>query len=151
MQMLAICVSSILVAIAFAHALWGLRIWWPVRDELALARTVVGAPRIDRMPSCSACLTVTLALLVVSVLNLVLGGVISTPWLPDTLVAIAGYGAAVVFLLRGFVGYLPFWARITPEQPFRTYDKWAYSPLCILLGLGILALAQSFRASGFLV
>ncbi|MGR3466460.1 MAG: hypothetical protein ACU0CI_01160, partial [Shimia sp.] len=43
-------VSATLLLIAALHALWALRIWWPIREEAALARAVVGTEGITRMP-----------------------------------------------------------------------------------------------------
>ena len=47
---------------------------------------------------------------------------------------------AAVFLARGVVGYTPWWAEKTPEPNFRLNDARVYSPLCLFLGLGFIAL-----------
>lgn len=144
MTTLAISTTVILLLIAFVHGLWGLRVWWPVSDEQALARTVVGAPDITKMPSAVACFAVTVALLIACVLTLMIGDVINIAWLPDWMTALGGFGATTVFLGRGVVGFLPFWARITPEQPFRRNDTLVYSPLCIAIGLAMLVLSVNY-------
>ena len=41
----------------------------------------------------------------------------------------------------------PFWRRLTPEQPFADRDRLYYSPFCVLIGAGFLALSlQGFAA-----
>lgn len=45
-----------------------------------------------------------------------------------------------VFLPRGLAGYLPMFAAMTSEEPFRTLDQRFYSPLCIALGVAFAVL-----------
>lgn len=125
-----------LLAVSMAHFIWGIGKTWPIRDEKLLARTVVGAKGIVRMPHRLLSLGVSIAALAAGVLALSLadptaGGL----WL-DAL----GLAAGAVFLARGVVGYMPFWAALTPEEPFRTLDRKNYSPLCIGLGIGFVLL-----------
>lgn len=134
MSVLGLTLSLVLVGLAALHALWGLKIWWPVGSEMRLARTVVGAADIVKMPVPLACFAVTAALLggaftVVPVLELV-----QLPFVPQGLILLIGIGFTVVFLLRGIAGYLPKFAALTPEEPFRTLDERFYSPLCLALG-----------------
>jgi hypothetical protein len=49
---------------------------------------------------------------------------------------------AAIFLARGIAGYTPTWRRRFYDEPFTTFDKRYYSPLCILLGLGFVAVAS---------
>ena len=144
MQTLSILTATVLAVIAVIHTAWGLGIWWPINDETLLARAVVGAPGILKMPAPVACFIVVAALATVVVIVLMLGRVVGAAWIPKWFVLIGGFGAAAVFLARGAVGYLPFWARLTPEAPFRTYDFWAYSPLCLLIGGAIVVLMLNF-------
>ncbi|MNL57600.1 hypothetical protein D3C87_1811750 [compost metagenome] len=51
-----------------------------------------------------------------------------------------GLPLAAVFLARGIVGYTAWWAAKTPEPNFRLNDTRVYSPLCLFLGLGFVAL-----------
>ncbi|MEM1145930.1 MAG: DUF3995 domain-containing protein [Pseudomonadota bacterium] len=147
MTALAITLFIALLGIAVAHALWGLRIWWPVSDERTLARTVVGAASIERMPPAHQCIAVTLVMITVAALTLQLGGISKTTWATATTLSVAGFAASAVFVLRGIAGFLPFWAKLTPEQPFRRYDQWMYSPLSLMLGIGIFILSQNFSAT----
>lgn len=140
MPVLATATAFVLFIIACLHLLWGLGVYWPFMTESDLARAVVGAKDITRMPSFGACVFVTLALTVGIVIVLRLGGVIAPKSIPLILFQIGGAGFAFVLLSRGLVGFLPFWAEITPEQPFRRLDIRFYSPLCILLGLAVVYL-----------
>ncbi|MEO0438403.1 MAG: DUF3995 domain-containing protein [Pseudomonadota bacterium] len=148
MATLALALFFALLAIAVAHALWGLRIWWPWSDERSLARTVVGAPNIEKMPPSYQCMAVAAVMFLLAALTLLLGGISRTLWLADWALTSVGTAASAIFILRGIVGYLPFWAKITPEQPFRRYDQRMYSPLSITLGVGMYLLSQSFVAAG---
>jgi hypothetical protein len=53
---------------------------------------------------------------------------------------LGGFALAAVFLARGIVGFTDWWTKLTPEPNFRLNDRRVYSPLCIALGLGFLAL-----------
>ncbi len=144
--------SVIFLMIAILHALWGIGVSWPAANETALARMVVGAPGITQMPPLAACLFVTICLLIGMAIVLRLGGVLILPMFPYWFIRLAGAGVALVFLARGIVGFLPFWAEITPEEPFRHLDKRYFSPLCIGLGLAVATLVIQSKsiASGAL-
>lgn len=126
----------ILLAVSTAHFLWSIGRTWPIRGEKLLAQTVVGLKDIERMPPRLASFAVSLATLAAGIIALALadhdgGG------LPLTLL---GLPLAAVFLVRGIIGYTPWWAAKTPEPNFRLNDARVYSPLCLFLGLGFLAL-----------
>jgi len=140
MTVLSYITALVLLGIAMLHFLWGLNVSWPARDETSLARMVVGAPGITQMPSFVACSFVTLCLLIGTVIVLRLGGGLNVPLIPFWFMRLAGAGLALVFLARGIVGFLPFWAEVTPEEPFRSLDRRYYSPLCIGLGLAVASL-----------
>ncbi len=126
--------SAVLVAIAALHALWGSGIWWPIRDEEALARAAVGARGVTRMPGPIPCFLVVLALLLLAV----------SPWLPAGILrSLIMWAAAVVFIGRGGLAYVPFWRRMTPEQPFARNDTRYYGPLCLAIGAGFVSLNLS--------
>ena len=131
----AIALAAILWGLAALHAYWGRGGFWPEENELALARTVVGAKGIREMPAETACFTVASILFLAGCWPLaVYLGVLPVP-LPVELAVIAGYGAAIVFLARGFAAYLPAFRQRFPEEPFATKDRQLYGPLCILIGL----------------
>jgi hypothetical protein len=137
MTSLSYITALIFLLIAFIHFLWGIDVYWPASDEASLARAVVGAKGITQMPNIWACLFVTAALLISTVIVLRLGRVIDVKFLPLWLFQLAGFGLALVFLARGIVGFTPFWQSITPEDPFLTLNRWFYSPLCVALGLAV--------------
>ncbi|WP_368184333.1 DUF3995 domain-containing protein [Aestuariibius sp. HNIBRBA575] len=119
--------SGVLLILAGLHIMWGLGIWWPNRDEAALARTIAGFKGIDRMPGAIPCAIVAVALLAAA----------RWPHLEDGFLRNLGmFGFAAVFLGRGSIGFTQKWADITPEQPFRRLDRHYFSPLCLLIGAG---------------
>ena len=125
-----------LFAVSLAHFLWSMGRTWPIRNEKLLAQTVVGFKDIERMPPRLASFAVSIAALAAGIFALALadhdsGGI----WLN-----LGGFALAAVFLARGIVGFTPWWAALTPEPNFRLNDRRVYSPLCLALGLGFLAL-----------
>jgi hypothetical protein len=125
-----------LLAVSVAHLLWSLGRTWPIRSEKLLAQTVVGFRDIERMPPRLASLAVSVATLAAGIVALALadhegGGVALT---------LLGLPLAAVFLARGAIGYTAWWAAKTPEANFRLNDSRVYSPLCLFLGTGFLAL-----------
>ena len=125
-----------LLTISVAHFLWSIGRTWPIRDAKLLAQTVVGTRDIERMPPRPASFLVALLTLAAGVLALALADH-DSGGLPLSLL---GLPLAVLFLARGVIGYLPWWAERTPEPNFRLNDRRVYSPACLLLGAGFLAL-----------
>jgi len=123
-----ILLTLVLGLIAALHFAWGLNIWVPIRDEERLARTVVGAKGVTRMPGMIPCMLVAAGLCVI----------IGAVWFPQfTLTRLILWIATLVFLGRGVIAYTPLWRKMAPEEPFNTYDQRLYAPLCIALGLGL--------------
>ncbi|KPP83757.1 MAG: Protein of unknown function (DUF3995) [Rhodobacteraceae bacterium HLUCCA08] len=138
MMPLAFLMSAILVVIAAIHLLWALGWWFPIRDEARLARAVVGARGITRMPG-----PVPTALVVVALLFAA-----AWPWFPPGPGRKAGLVAiALVFQLRAVLAYAPPFQAATPEQPFRRLDERLYGPLCGALGIGYMMLAFAGTAA----
>jgi hypothetical protein len=127
----------ILLALAVAHFAWSFGFTWPLRTEKLLAQTVVGTAGIERMPPRFASFGVA----VVLALALVAAVAMGSPESGGPILTIAGWGFALLFLARGIVGYTPWWARQTPEPNFRLNDIRVYSPVCLFLGAGFVALA----------
>lgn len=125
-----ILLTTILAIIALIHALWGLEIWVPIRDEERLARAVVGAKGVTRMPGTIPCFLVVAGLVLI----------IAALWMPQMVIGqIIIWVSCAVFALRGGIAYTKFWRKMTPEQPFADYDRKYYAPLCLLLAVGLLA------------
>ncbi|MGV8854916.1 MAG: DUF3995 domain-containing protein [Devosia sp.] len=126
----------LMLTVAVAHFLWSIGQTWPIRDEKLLAQTVVGTRAIERMPPRWVSFAVALGMLAAGIVALSIadhdsGGLVLT---------LIGLLLAALFLGRGAVGYTAWWAHTTPEPNFRLNDRRVYSPLCLLLGAGFLAL-----------
>jgi hypothetical protein len=126
--------SAAVVVIAALHAYWGLGGTWPERTAADLARAVVGDGRM-RMPPPWSCFTVAALLAVVA----------AWPWAMlaeprSQPVLVVGIVAAAIFFVRGTAGYSPRWRRRFSTEPFATRDMRLYSPLCMILGTGMMVL-----------
>ncbi len=137
-------VAVVLLVIGLIHLLWGLRIYWPGRDEKTLARTVVGAANVAAMPAPYQCHLLMFAVFIAGADALYLGRVLDLGVGAGWLILAIGCACCLVFLLRAVAGFAPAWARLTPEEPFRTLDKRYYAPLCLLLGAGFAVLIWEF-------
>ncbi|QQR37586.1 DUF3995 domain-containing protein [Devosia oryziradicis] len=126
----------VLLAVSTAHFLWSIGRTWPIRSEKLLAQTVVGFEGIERMPPRLASFAVAVATLAAGIMALALADH-DSGGLPLSLL---GLPLAAVFLARGVIGYTAWWAHKTPEPNFRLNDTRVYSPLCLFLGLGFVAL-----------
>lgn len=134
MTLLASLLTGILFAAAVFHAYWGNGGLWPAVSEAELARTVVGDGR-SRMPPPWACFTVAV----------LLGALAVLPWLilaypNEPLAVTVGVLVAAVFFVRGSAGYSPRWRSRFSAQPFAKRDQQLYSPLCLAVATGFMAL-----------
>lgn len=121
-------------AAAVVHALWGLGSTWPEANEEALARSVVGDGR-RRMPPAWQCFAVAFLLALVALWPFLMLGRGEVP------VVLAGsFAVGGLFITRGFAGYSPRWRGRYGDEPFATRDRRYYSPYCLLMGVGYLAL-----------
>ncbi|MBD1546436.1 DUF3995 domain-containing protein [Roseibium aggregatum] len=139
MTVLAAALSFGLLVIAVIHALWGVKVWWPIADETALARTVVGQTGIEKMPPGLSCFLVAGALCIGA---LALWAALNFFPLPEPAGVFGRYlvaAFAAVFLLRGLAGYSGPFSRRFSEEPFRSFDRRFYSPLCLVFGAGFTA------------
>ncbi len=125
--------------LARLHAMWGYGSVWPAKNEADLARMVVGAKGITTMPSRRACFGVAVALAAIGFWPLWRVGMIVSP-VSDHLSLLVGGAIAGVFGLRGIAAFVPAFRRLTPEEPFATYDQRYYGPLCLVLALGFTVL-----------
>jgi hypothetical protein len=121
-------------AIAVVHAMWGLGSTWPEANQEALARGVVGDGR-KRMPPPWQCFAVAILLALVALWPWYVLGRASDGFVLTGTFAIAG-----TFVARCWAGYSPRWRGYFNDEPFATRDKRYYSPYCLLLGVGYLAL-----------
>lgn len=121
-------------AIAVIHAMWGLGSHWPEPSEEALARSVVGDGR-RRMPPTWQCFAVAIWLAAMALWPWYVIGRIHDP------VVLAGtYTIAGIFVARGIAGYSVRWRAHFKDEPFATRNRKYYSPYCLLIGIGYIAL-----------
>ncbi|OUS21114.1 hypothetical protein A9Q95_10745 [Rhodobacterales bacterium 59_46_T64] len=99
-----------------------------------MARAVVGRAGTIKMPTPAACWTMVMVLLAAAL------------WLQFPLDsgglrgALVGLGLAVMAALcfaRGLGAYVPALRRSRSEEPFATFDRRYYAPLCLVLGGGV--------------
>jgi hypothetical protein len=131
----AMVLSTVLWALAALHFYWGAGGIWPAKDETSLARQVVGAPGIRKMPPPLACMSVAAMLAMLGALPLLLLGILPV-FLPAWSIFAAGVGATLVFLARGWAAWHPKFRKHFPEEPFATLDRRYYAPLCLAIGTG---------------
>jgi len=132
MTLLSLVMSAVLVVLAAMHVLWALGVWFPLRDERALVAAAVGFRGATRMPGPIPCAMVAALLIVAAGLPWIAPG-----WLRSALMV----AVALVFAGRGITAYLPFWRRMTPQEPFARLDQRFYAPLTLALALGFAVLA----------
>ncbi|MFE9676806.1 DUF3995 domain-containing protein [Streptomyces sp. NPDC006259] len=126
--------AVVLAAIGVLHVVWGFSPW-PARDRDELASFVFSGPE---MPSRTPCLAVGGALLIAAY------GVLAVADLwprvgPNWLYHVGIWVLASALLLRGIAGPL------LNRGAGRRFARWnliAYSPLCAVLGLCALVVAQ---------
>jgi len=128
MLIVALSITAILIVLSAIHLLWAVGFWFPIREESDLVQAVVGFKSATRMPGAIPCALVSLALLATCIVIL---------W-PDSMLRTAFLSiATLVLLFRGGMSYLPFWRKLTPLEPFATYDHRFYGPLCLTLAVGL--------------
>jgi len=121
-------------AVAVIHALWGMGSHWPEASEEALVRAAVGDGR-RRMPPAWQCFAVALLLALMAI----------WPWyalgrMSDPAVLAGTYVVAGIFMARGVAGYSVRWRAHFTDEPFATRNRRYYSPYCLLMGVGYIAL-----------
>jgi len=132
---IAIVLALLLAIIAGLHAYWGRGGLWPAANEGELIATVIGNAGAKRMPSPGLCLLVALAITLTAIWPLLLAQMSGMAAMRPFLL-LGGFAILAVFLLRGVAGYLPAWRRLHPREPFASYDRRYYSPLCLLIAAG---------------
>jgi hypothetical protein len=134
MTVLATTLSLVMLFLAAAHAWWAVGGIWPAPNAAALARGVIGDGR-TRMPPPIQCAAVALALAIVG-----LWPFLMVTHRDNEFVFIGALIFGAIFFIRGSAGYSPRWRGRFSAQPFRTLDHYIYSPLCLALGVGFIAL-----------
>lgn len=128
MTILVFILVTVLGVVALVHALWGIGVWFPIRDEERLVKCVVGAAGATRMPGPIPCALVSAALIVV------IFALLAEPnWVSRSVL----WFSALAFVARGVLAWVPMWRRMTPQEPFTILDMTVYGPVCLGLGIGI--------------
>ena len=135
-----VLLSLALAIIAFVHALWATGSNWPRENAEALVATVVGAPGRTQMPARWQSALVAFCLLGASIWPFLLMSTQTFTILPTAFFDLGTGALVTVFLGRGLVGLTPWFRRLLPVEPFLSLNRTYYSPLCIALGTGFLAL-----------
>ena len=126
-------VAAISVAVAcgllmLLHVYWALGGHWPGRDLKSMVDTVVGAP-VSAAPGPVACALVAILLGLAGAL------VVGTVVVDSVVVDVGAIGVAVVFLLRGLIGFVDVRLRpSTKGSRFARLNVVLDSPLCLALG-----------------
>ncbi|MEP4770420.1 MAG: DUF3995 domain-containing protein [Roseibium sp.] len=138
---LACTLFGILTLVSGVHLYWGFGGLWPAKSELELARTVVGANGIETMPSAPLTIVVAVLIFAAGVFPVASANLLPMPtFIPSVLVFFGMIALTAIFLLRGLIGFTPYFAKMNAEEPFRTLDRKYFSPLCLIIGIGFLAL-----------
>ena len=130
MDFLAFGLCCILTIISAIHFFWAFGGIWPVRDEITLARTVVGTIGIQKMPHRGFSFVVGLIILGAAFWPLMWRALIPY-FVPQGMVWAGMFGLTMAFLARGLAGYLPMMSKRHNEQPFAWLNKRIFSPLCL--------------------
>ncbi len=139
MTLLAIVIAVVLFVLAVLHAYWGFGGGWPGYDPVDLSHRVAGFANPRSAQSPVASFVVSAALFYSTIVSLVLGGVIPSPF-PFFILGPSAFFITVGFTARGIAGFTPAWRRLTAHQPFTWWDAYFYSPLCLLVGIGFFTL-----------
>jgi hypothetical protein len=138
MTALALVLTVIIAAIAAIHAYWAAGGLWPGTNPAELSAIVYGIPNARPAPRLTALVAAIIA--GVAAWPLLLAPLVGRHLAPELAMA-GGLALAAVFLLRGVAGFTPWMARRHSAEPFATYNRRYYSPLCLALGAGFLSIA----------
>lgn len=137
MSILALLLIMVMLGAGAMHVLWGFGVWWPIRDEVRLAKAVVGGQGITRMPAPFLAFGVAVLTALGALWTCFLVGWVNAPaWLT----ALGGWGMCAILLARGVATYLRRWLPWPVEPSFDHLDRTYFAPLILFLGLGTLAL-----------
>jgi hypothetical protein len=137
MTAIALALTVIVGAIAAIHAYWSVGGLWPGATPAELSAIVYGIPNARPAPKLTALVAAMIA--GVATWPLLLSPLVAQHLAPE-LAAIGSLALASVFLLRGFAGFTPWMAKHHSAEPFASYNRKYYSPLCFALGTGFLIL-----------
>lgn len=135
--------AIVLGGLGLLHLIWAAGMSFPFPNEQALARSIVGQRGITRLPSRSSVALLGVLLLAAACAAILMGHYAASLTGLKYVMVPVGLFVSAVFLLRGLVGVLPAFERAAPEQPYLSLNRRLYSPVCLLIGAGFLALTFS--------
>ncbi len=138
MKLLAHLVSLILLLLGALHVYWGLGGIWPASSEQSLINMVIGFPGMTEMPSANS--TFVVAFLIFLCALIAQSSLISLTPLISWVSRLARFGVGLVFFARGLGGYFFEQFAWDPVEPFATYNRLFYSPLCLAIATGFFLL-----------
>lgn len=140
---IALLVAGVFAMLSLAHLYWALGGRAGMLAAVPERPAPAGQARANPLftPSRAGTIAVALVLLLPALLVLGCAGWIDLP-LPQSLLQWVVAGAAGVMFLRAIgEGHWVGWFKRVRGTRFATLDTWVYSPLCALLGGGMLAVA----------
>lgn len=138
-ETIAILLAVLLAVIAMLHGYWALGGQWPGHGDTPLHRIVIGRKGMTGMPPRWLTALVAAAILLAAIWPLLWAALIPYA-LPQTLIMLGVWALAAIFLLRGISGFTPAFSATLFDEPFHSLNRRYYSPLCLLIGAGFLAL-----------
>jgi hypothetical protein len=127
--------AGLLAAVAALHVIWAASPW-PFATRAEFARTIVGV-QVEQSPAPALCLLVAGALFAGTAVVLVGAGLLHIA-VPNRFVRVGLWVLAGVLALRGVVGLLTSATDLTTAPwVYRHLDLMIYSPLCLLLAVGV--------------
>ena len=138
--MIAAALMIVLLALAALHFYWGVGGRWPGHDDRSLVELIVGRTRNMKAPGFWPSLFVAACLAASAALIMLQAGAIALPGGLNLVVALGFWTAFAVFLARGIAGFIPAIFRYAEGTPFASLNVRYYSPLCLLIASGFLAI-----------
>ena len=140
MTAIAAALTIIVAAIAALHAYWASGGLWPSSNPADLSNIVVGRAGARIMPRPKLTALIAAMIAAAAAWPLLMSPLVGRYLAPE-LAALGSFALAAVFLLRGVAGFMPWMAKRHSAEPFASYNRKYYSPLCLALGAGFLTLA----------
>jgi hypothetical protein len=141
----ALATAGALLGVGGIHLAWALGSTWPLDDPESLARTVLGIPGAEAMP------TPAMTLGIVGALTTAAAAAVARCSLSlrtRTISRVLTLGAGSVLALRGVSGFAEaiFMPEMTTPE-FRTMNLLLYSPVTLALAAGLFALERRPRTA----
>jgi len=141
-EFIAVTLFIVLSAIALVHVHWGSGGLWPCKDLQTLVNTVIGTKGMTRMPPTGLTLGVAILIGCAGLFPL-LSVYAPDDILPFNLVTFGMVVLALIFIGRGIASFSGLFRRMQASEPFVTLDRKYYGPLCLIIGVGFVAVLSA--------